>query len=331
MYKIILIIAFAIGTITCKSATITATGTGGEWISGTSWIGGAIPSNGDIVVIPFGSTITITNQTVNFNGTVNISGTLSLIATGGFATGGIGVLDMDATSVVNILAGGQIASGGGGFWEFLNGIEIGTNVIAYWPVFDGDIVSGPSTITEAGGVLPIKLLFFKAKVANRNVVLEWATSTEENFDYFSLERSIDGKEFIEIAQIQGVGDSYQRVDYNYLDEFPLQGRSYYRLRSVDFDGYTEIFDYVMVEVEGISVDFNIYPNPISSGKFSIKTNFESENDVELLVYNSLGSIERKYQINSWVNNLGLEGLKPGNYLFELISNEGVIIKRVLVN
>jgi hypothetical protein len=55
--------------------------------------------------------------------------------------------------------------------------------------------------------LPVELLFFNGKVFNETVKLNWATASEENFEYFSIERSADGIDFKEIAQVAGSGDT----------------------------------------------------------------------------------------------------------------------------
>lgn len=327
----IITILLLIVNLISYSATITASVGGGEWTSGASWVGGVTPSNGDDVIIPVGSTITITSQTVNFNGTLLIDGTLSLITTG-FNT--FANLTMNAASTVTVSASGQIISGGGGAFDFLNGISIGFNVFAYLPGIGigTSPQTGPSTIDNTpGGPMPVELLFFDATIKNQMVELTWATATEENFDYFALERSSNGKDFIEIAQIQGMGDSFERVDYSTVDKNPMNGRSYYRLRSVDFDGLVEVFDYVMVKTEGLKSDFSVYPNPIDDGNFSIQTNFELKETTTLFIYNSMGGVERSYQIDFWKKDLNLNGLKSGSYIVKMVKGEEVIIKRVLVN
>lgn len=339
MYKSILIIALAISTTLCHSATITATPAGGDWNDTGSWVGGAIPVSGvDDVVIPAGSTVDIIG-TVNFNGVIDVFGNLNIgtpPSFGPFTPGVDGFLVMDDTSSLNVNTGSIVyintIAGGS------STLTIGTNTYTNYFLFLAEIITYiagggtlPLSVSEAGVVTPIVLLYFKAQTTTNHVELVWSTASEENFDYFVLERSIDGDSFIEISQIHGMGDSFKRVDYSFEDKFPLIGRSYYRLRSVDFDGYSEIFDYVMVIVEDAKADFMIYPNPISNEQFSLKTNFESENPLELIIYNSMGSIERSYQINSWMNNLDLGNLKSGSYLVKLISKQDVIIKRVLVN
>ncbi len=329
MGRVICIILFqSIAVSINYAATITATVPGGEWTTGASWVGGAVPTNGDDVIIPNGSTITITDQTVNFNGTITIQsgGTLSFVAT---PFTNIARLTMDAASTITIDAGGQIISGGGSFLEGLNGITIGFNPIAYSPVINGSPYAGPATITQ-GGPVPVEIIFFDASSSNGKVELIWATATEENFDYFAIERSADGENFREIAQIPGLGESRERVDYQYTDEFPLRGKSYYRLRSIDFDGYTEIFEYKMVELRDLQEDFSVFPNPIINGQFALQTNFVEDEIIELIIYNNLGHVETRLPITDWLASFRVTGLRPGTYLFKLVTSNGVIVKRVLI-
>ena len=57
-----------------QAATISSTGTGGNWSSGATWVGGVVPASGDDVSISAGSKVTIdTNPTVE---SLSISGTL---------------------------------------------------------------------------------------------------------------------------------------------------------------------------------------------------------------------------------------------------------------
>ena len=53
---------------------------------------------------------------------------------------------------------------------------------------------------------------------------------------FILEKSIDGKNFVELATIAGAGTSAQVLNYVYRDEAPSNGITYYRLSQQDFDG-----------------------------------------------------------------------------------------------
>ncbi|MDC3352131.1 hypothetical protein OAV92_02680 [Crocinitomicaceae bacterium] len=68
-------------------------------------------------------------------------------------------------------------------------------------------------------------------------VLTWETISENDNDYFAIERSYDGKSFEEIASISGAGTSAEHLYYRYTDPTPHNKEwVYYRIRQVDFNG-----------------------------------------------------------------------------------------------
>jgi N-acetylneuraminic acid mutarotase len=86
-------------------------------------------------------------------------------------------------------------------------------------------------------VLSVELTQFNA-VMNKSkaqIALNWTTSAERDNAYFAVERkgSLED-DFQEIGRIKGTGNSTQNVQYRLLDNQPLQGIAYYRLRTVDY-------------------------------------------------------------------------------------------------
>ncbi|MBU3662907.1 MAG: T9SS type A sorting domain-containing protein [Bacteroidetes bacterium] len=68
--------------------------------------------------------------------------------------------------------------------------------------------------------------------------LFWSTASETNNDYFSIERSFNAKEFEEIAQVKGAGNSAKINHYKYFDalNLGLTKDVYYRIKQTDYDG-----------------------------------------------------------------------------------------------
>ena len=164
-----------------------------------------------------------TNATLNVNGTLNIDGNLSLGNNSEVTgSGSIGV-----TGTVNIPAG-----------------------------------SDPGNIINNNNPQPIELVFFKISIEGNRIRSSWQTLTELNNDYFTVERSGDGLEFEAIGRIQGSGSTKEARNYSFTDEWPLAGRSYYRLRQTDFDGTTEIFPAVMVNRSQAASGVMLSPNPV---------------------------------------------------------------------
>ncbi|HRH67858.1 MAG TPA: hypothetical protein PLU53_16300, partial [Bacteroidia bacterium] len=106
---------------------------------------------------------------------------------------------------------------------------------------DGQITTLPITI---GSPLPIELLSFTAHSVDNGCKLEWVTATEINNDYFTLERSHNGKDFEEIRKLKGAGNASHILSYSSIDEHPFSGVSYYRLKQTDYDGHFQYSDLV---------------------------------------------------------------------------------------
>lgn len=122
------------------------------------------------------------------------------------------------------------------------------------------------------GVLPIELISFTGKVINtRNVLLEWSTASEQNNDYFIIERSTDGYNWMVIKNIDASGNSTVKINYTTIDNSAPKTIVYYRLSQVDFDGVCETFspinvnltlvdkncDYEYYDLNGKLIDINV--------------------------------------------------------------------------
>ena len=108
----------------------------------------------------------------------------------------------------------------------------------------------PFGVGDNPGLLPVQLLYFRGSFMTDSVYLTWATATETNNDYFTLERSADGMDFQPIARISGAGHSKTKLEYGHGDKKPTGSILYYRLRQTDFDGTFETFNIIAVDVSG---------------------------------------------------------------------------------
>lgn len=91
--------------------------------------------------------------------------------------------------------------------------------------------------------LPIELISFNTRKYDNANMLMWEVASEMNNDYFTLEKSSDGINWLVIETIQGAGTSQEQKKYNTLDFNILPIINYYRLKQTDFDGrfeYSEI-------------------------------------------------------------------------------------------
>lgn len=85
-------------------------------------------------------------------------------------------------------------------------------------------------------ILPVELLNFTAEKEGNVSQLKWETASEENNNYFNVERLNANGEFEVIGQVAGHGSTSMYSYYAFVDESPLSGVNYYRLAQVDYNG-----------------------------------------------------------------------------------------------
>lgn len=126
-------------------------------------------------------------------------------------------------------------------------------------------VSAQMTATDLCALLPIQLLNFEVNAtAEFSVEIFWTTASEINNSHFVVERSSDGKNWSDLAIIQGMGNSSSLIQYNYTDTNPFRGLTYYRLKQVDFDGSFSYSTIRTINNFDAAKNVLIYPNPASN-------------------------------------------------------------------
>ena len=111
-------------------------------------------------------------------------------------------------------------------------------------------------------VLPIELLHFHGRNTGAVNLLEWATASEYQSDHFTVERSADGASFSPLLTVDAAGNSGAVIDYVVKDPSPLNGITYYRLRTTALDGTDELSDVIAVNAL-LPNTLHAYPNPAS--------------------------------------------------------------------
>jgi len=194
----------------------------------------------------------------------------------------------------------------------------------------GSGINGSGIIGGVSGPLPIELIDFTAKKNNsKSVRTNWQTASEINNDFFTIERSQNGINWRKIARINGAGNSSSILSYSFIDQKPLFGTSYYRLKQTDFNG---VFTYSRIRTVHINQletsQIKIYPNP-SDNRISIEgDSFELE---QIKIYNVLGKeITMQTKIIEKSNTkvvIDLSNLSPAMYYIKTKNSINKIIKQ----
>ncbi len=189
-------------------------------------------------------------------------------------------------------------------------------------------------LLNGGSLLPIVLSDFQASITgSQTVQVEWSTFSEKDNDFFTVERSADGKNFEVLTTVEGAGSSNKKLSYSYEDKKPLTGYNYYRLKQTDFNGDFEYFKIVGVnnshgqEASLSAKDIHIndvWPNPFTD-HLNISFDADGDGEVEFLVQNVYGEVVHKtlFPFSYGENTYAFDrtaNLKPGIYFVTIGEN-----------
>lgn len=142
--------------------------------------------------------------------------------------------------------------------------------------------------------LPVELISFSAKCNNGRVNFTWSTATETNNDYFTIEQSVNGIDYVTIQQVKGAGNSSGIKKYESA-VIVSEPNSYYRLKQTDFDGKYTYSKAIAVNCDGGSVaaksELVIFPNPSNGDNIFMKMNgLNVEEKVLVILVDVLGQV-----------------------------------------
>jgi hypothetical protein len=194
-------------------------------------------------------------------------------------------------------------------------------------------------ISPAVNALPVSLIFFEAARAGTSVELTWATASEENNDYFTVERSTDGRNFDPILTQKGAGNSHTRIDYKDADMQAPTGTIYYRLKQTDFDGKFSYSNLVTVKDDKANVGNNAFrmqsigPNPFND-QFNLRFEAESDGAAEVVLYSIAGQVvfRERISLQSGLNSFDFrddQNLPAGTYILNVVSENSRLSQKVM--
>jgi hypothetical protein len=189
--------------------------------------------------------------------------------------------------------------------------------------------------------IPVELTAFVASIIDGNVVLSWITATELNNSGFEIQRLKDSKigilnDWETVANIKGNGTSTETHNYSFADLNPYEGKSFYRLKQIDYDGSYEYSNIVEV-IFGVVNEFELnqnYPNPFNPSTI-IKYSIKEKSNVEIKVFDMLGSeiavlVNEDKTPGNYEVNFDASKLSSGVYFYSIKAGEFIQTKKMLL-
>jgi hypothetical protein len=244
-----------------------------------------------------------------------------------------------AINIAGDIFAGTFQSGGayrstdnGNSWTAINS-GLSSDPLSFAINSDGYIFAGTygcGVFRSVESTIPVELISFTANVIENRVRLEWSTATETNNQGFEIQRSKEGVEYFTAAFVNGNGTTTERQNYSYADWNLNDGKYFYRLKQVDYDGSYEYSEVVQVELAALNsylLEQN-YPNPFNPAT-TIGFGIQNKSNVKITVLNVIGEEvavilnEEKepgyHQVVFNADNLpdGKAGLPSGVYFYRI--------------
>jgi photosystem II stability/assembly factor-like uncharacterized protein len=190
--------------------------------------------------------------------------------------------------------------------------------------------------------LPVELLNFQgnlvsdnvktdrntaAQINNNAILLTWQTASEVRFHHFELEHSPDSKSWAKLMDKEAKGSASA---YQTLDEKPIFGVNYYRLKMVDTDGTFTYSKIVAIELsKPYSKEWVLFPNPVKD-KLFISGNEDVSGSVNVQIVDISGKILHSTTIQQLRTGLAINNLPNGIYFLDINNQQKVERKEFVV-
>ena len=160
---------------------------------------------------------------------------------------------------------------------------------------------------------------------------------ELNNEYYSVERSQDGKNFTAIAMVLGSLNSSIRKTYEYKDDLKgvdVSKTIYYRIKQIDLDGHSTYSPVRNVKLSQKQNMIQVNPNPfVDNITVKYMSDVSGVMDIRIINANGQTLVAKKSTLLKGFNNAAiynLGSLARGLYIVEVMINGELSEKTKLI-
>ncbi len=224
-----------------------------------------------------------------------------------------GVTGISWNTAFPTVCGCSFGSAAGDPGVVLNNLVISENSTAFSPCFP----------------TPVTLLKYAGKQVEDKIYLNWVTTSEVNNDYFIIEKSSDDLNYKYLAKLTGKGNNNVISQYSYIDESPLSGLNYYRLKQYDYNQKEYILGYVSIDFSETVIE-KIYPNPFTNELIVESSDILDKSSTSIKIINLLGvELTANYQFDGRIIKIDANTLSKGIYYLHLLCGDSVEIRKII--
>jgi hypothetical protein len=140
----------------------------------------------------------------------------------------------------------------------------------------------------------VKFVYFNSQCNGSSVNLQWKTAQEQNTKDFSVQRSTDGTNWVEVGKTAAAGQSSQERSYLFVDK-TAGGNAMYRIVESDITGQQTISAIVRSSCSTGRETVSLYPNP-SAQSSSLNLVLNQSQKINLRVVDTRGAVLQQKEI-----------------------------------
>jgi Secretion system C-terminal sorting domain len=195
----------------------------------------------------------------------------------------------------------------------------------------------PFTLGQVKATIPLSIAINNFNVAKTDIanLISWQTNTENNNDFFTIQKSADGINFTNLSDVKSKaanGNSSTLINYNFNDAQPFVGANYYRLTQTDFNGSSKISSEVKVVYWNTAAHVSVYPNPVVNN-LNINYTAAANGVVEMRLYDALGKVAASKTVSATkgmnIYTMDMEKFALGNYQLRVENGNGSHIFKIV--
>jgi hypothetical protein len=187
-----------------------------------------------------------------------------------------------------------------------------------------------------GIVVPVELYSFTVQAQNQKIILKWTTATELNNNGFEIQRRVTENDFATIGFVRGEGTTTNQTEYSYIDKDLTDGKYYYRLKQIDFNGTYEYSSVVEVDVRSLD-DYTLeqnYPNPFNPAT-TIGYVLKEKTNTKLILFSTIGEeiavlVNEVQEKGFHKVNFNASAFTSGVYFYRLHAGDFVETKKMIL-
>lgn len=168
--------------------------------------------------------------------------------------------------------------------------------------------------------LGIELVSFKGVCDGRNAQFSWTTNSETDNDFFTLEKSKNGTDFIAVEKINGNGTTSETHHYNARTIVTDGEYNYYRLKQTDFNGDRSYSTIEYVNCTNTALDgIVLFPNP-AANLLNVSISERHAGELNISIMDITGKVVKIFNYEVEANDiftLPVDYLENGKYYISI--------------